>query len=56
MNENNPKGAGRKPLPEGKLMKAHMVRMTDEQWQFVQKMGGSKWLRNVIDLLRKGKD
>ena len=56
MSSKNPKGAGRKTLPPGEKMKGRLIYMTDAQWAFVQQMGGSKFVRQLIEIFRKGRD
>lgn len=43
-------GAGRKPLGEKALDKMVVIRLTAEQKAFFRTLGGSVWLRQVLDL------
>ena len=42
-------GAGAKPLPPGMAYRRRTFCANDSQWIMVLKMGGSKWLRKLID-------
>ena len=48
------RGQGRKPLAKtGELMKAHPVRMTDEEWENCKRLGGAAWVRAKIKAARE---
>jgi len=56
MSENKPSGrggrrpgAGRRPLEGKKLESMVVARLTDEQKSLFQKVGGTKWLRSVLN-------
>lgn len=44
-----PNGAGRPALHEGKPMKSRTYRLTDEQSNKLDRLGGAAWLRKKID-------
>jgi hypothetical protein len=55
MTEKNPRGAGRKPKPEGEKLKARDVYFSDAEWQQIQMLGGSKFVREMVKVFLKGK-
>lgn len=43
-------GAGGKTIYQtGERMKNRAIRMTEAQWEKLQKLGGSQWIRDRID-------
>lgn len=40
--------AGKKPYPDEKLLKVRAMRMTDEEFERFEELGGIKWLRNLL--------
>lgn len=45
-----PARSGRKPLTEGEPMKLRSLRMTDAEWKACLSLGGSQWIRDLINL------
>lgn len=55
MAEQPKRGRGRPPGSDADKLKPRMVRMTDEDWQFVKDMGGSEFIRSLVAMVKKGR-
>jgi hypothetical protein len=47
------RGQGRKPLVEGETMRPVSIKMTMEQQEKLQRLGGAPWVRTRIDKARE---
>lgn len=45
-------GAGRKPTPEADALRVGSIRLTQAQWNKLERLGGVAWLREKIDKAR----
>lgn len=44
----NDRGQGRKPLPPGQRLIAKSIRVSAEDWEKLERLGGAQWIREKI--------